>query len=259
LLFLLSLYPLDSGAGGEPRHGLSYTHIQSHHAMKKIHLLVVEDNRLLREGIITMLDKEPDIRIAAALENGGAALSVMQKMTVDAVLLNLGPEHQNNVNLVRAIKKAKPDMHVMVMDLVELQSEILELVQAGVSGFILKDATGQELLQTIRSVADGVIVLPPYLAKSLFSQIVEHGGTLTSPAERVRTTKRQRQVIGLIASGLTNKEIARQLHLSPYTVKSHVHNILEKFSLHTRVQIANQIHSADSYTAAMNTITLMEN
>jgi DNA-binding NarL/FixJ family response regulator len=227
--------------------------------MKKIHILIVEDNRLLREGIIAMLSKQPDMKIAAADEHGDAVLSVLNKLTVNVVLLNLGREHENNLHLVRMIKKNNPEASVIIMDLVEKQAEILEFVEAGVAGFILKDATVKVFLRTIRMVADGVIVLPPYLAKSLFSQIIQHAGKLTNPAafaDAVRTTKRQRQVIELIANGLTNKEIARQLHLSPYTVKSHVHNILEKLSFHTRVQIANHVHTADAYVSAMNTLTV---
>jgi len=131
------------------------------------------------------------------------------------------------------------------MDLIPLQADVLEFVEAGVSGFILKDANEKDLYETIRSVNQGLKVLPTHLMGSLFSQIVEHainGSTTSVIIESVRMTKREKQVIELIAEGFTNKEIAQTLHLSTYTIKSHVHNILEKLAIHTRVQIANYAH-----------------
>jgi DNA-binding NarL/FixJ family response regulator len=146
------------------------------------------------------------------------------------------------------------------MDLIPLQADILEFVQAGVSGFILKDANVAEFFKTIRSVYQGARVLPSHLTGSLFSQIVEHAINGSKPSvidESVRLTKRERQVIELIADGATNKEIAQKLHLSTYTVKSHVHNILEKLALNTRVQIAKHVHFSDTYKAAINTTSLI--
>ena len=126
----------------------------------------------------------------------------------------------------------------------------LNLSRAGVSGFILKDANIAEFYKTIRSVYKGEEVLPPHLTGSLFSQIVENAILTTKPsviAESVLMTKRERQVIELISDGKSNKEIAQALHVSTYTVKSHVHNILEKLALNTRLQIANYAHLSGSY------------
>ncbi|HLP17933.1 MAG TPA: response regulator transcription factor [Bacteroidota bacterium] len=230
--------------------------------MKKIHILVVEDNRLLRERISTMLASESDIKVTAALDNGETLLRMLDTTNADVVLLDLGLGNHENLRLVRAIKKSRPAIFIIVMDLIENQSLLLEYVQAGVVGFILKDATAREVVHTIRSVAGGVTVFPPHLAASLFSQSMMQRGRFRGVeafGEAGRTTKRQRQVIDLIATGLTNKEIARTLHLSPYTVKSHVHNILEKFSLHTRVQIANHVRKTDPYAGVFTTLTLFEN
>ena len=114
-------------------------------------------------------------------------------------------------------------------------------------------------MKTIRSVYQGHQVLPPHLTGSLFSQIVEHaihGAKPSAIIESIRMTKREKQVIELIANGDTNKEIAQKLHLSTYTVKSHVHNILEKLALHTRVQIAN-VHLSESYKTAIDATSLI--
>ena len=149
---------------------------------------------------------------------------------------------------------------VKVMDLIPLQADVFEFVGAGVSGFILKDASITEFLKTIRTVNQGIKVLPTHLTGSLFSQIIEHAINGSQPAvidESTRMTKREKQVIELIATGDTNKDIAQKLHLSTYTIKSHVHNIFEKLALHTRVQIANQAHHIDAYNTAIDNTSLI--
>ncbi|MCJ7553979.1 MAG: response regulator transcription factor, partial [Ignavibacteriaceae bacterium] len=176
------------------------------------------------------------------------------------VLLDLGLRSQNSLQVVKLIKEHFQKTKIIVMDLIPLQADVFEFVQAGVSGFILKDANIAEFYKTIRSVYQGAQVLPPHLTGSLFSQIVEHAINGFKPSvivESVRMTKRERQVIELIADGSTNKEIAQKLHLSTYTVKSHVHNILEKLALHSRVQIAKHAHLSESYKTAIDTTSLI--
>jgi len=228
--------------------------------MKKIRILLIEDNRLLRDGIASMVKKQPDMHIVATVGNGENILLMMGKLKSNIVLLDLGLRSQNSLQVVKLIKKHFQETKIIVMDLIPLQADIFEFVQAGVSGFILKDANVTEFFKTIRSVYQGARVLPPHLTGSLFSQIVEQAISGSKPstiAGAVRMTKRERQVIELIADGFTNKEIAQKLHLSTYTVKSHVHNILEKLSLHTRVQIAKYTHVSDSYKTAIDATSLI--
>ena len=214
--------------------------------MKKIRLILIEDNRLLREGIYAMLKKEPDINVVAAFGDGESDLgsNKISGLKPDIVLLDLGLPSQNSLELVKSLIVESPATKVIVMDIIPIQEDILRFVEAGVSGFILKDATVAEFLKTIRSVAGGEKVLPSNLTESLFSQIIDSGvKEMSHPKliQSVKMTKREREIVSLIAEGLANKEIAFKLNLSIYTVKSHVHNILEKMALNTRVQIA--IHS----------------
>jgi DNA-binding NarL/FixJ family response regulator len=216
--------------------------------LKKIRLLIIEDNRLLREGINAMLKKEPDIDILAAFGDRDFALDKIRKLKPNIVLLDLGLANQNSLLLVKSMKSEYPEIKVIVMDLFPIEQDVLQFVEAGVSGFILKDATISEFNKTIRSVASGDKVLPPTMAGSLFSQIIEYGikelGS-TKLIQSVRMTKREREIVELIAEGLANKEIALRLNISIYTVKSHVHNILEKMALNTRVQIAIYAHTEE--------------
>jgi DNA-binding NarL/FixJ family response regulator len=218
--------------------------------LKKIKILLIEDNRLLRDGIASMLKKQSDMQVVATVGNGENILLMIGKHKPNIILLDLGLRNQNSLQIVKLSKEHFPAVKIIVMDLIPLQADVFEFVQAGVSGFILKDANVAEFFKTIRSVYEGAQVLPPHLTGSLFSQIVEHAISAAKPSvivESVNMTKRERQVIELIADGATNKEIAQKLHLSTYTIKSHVHNILEKLALNTRVQIAKHAHLTNSY------------
>ncbi|RPI71424.1 MAG: DNA-binding response regulator, partial [Ignavibacteriales bacterium] len=193
--------------------------------------------------------------------NGENIMNIMKKHKPNIILLDLGLRNRSSLRLVKMIKKDFNDSKIIMMDLIPLQADVFEFVRAGVSGFMLKDISVKEFLKTIRSVFKGTKVLPPNLTGSLFSQIVEHavnGETTSAIIESVRMTKRERQVIELIADGNTNKEIAQTLHLSTHTVKSHVHNILEKLSLSTRVQIAKHAHLSDTYKKVIDTTSLLE-
>ena len=214
--------------------------------MTKIRVLLVEDNRLLREGLTAMLNEQPDIEVVAAFGNGKeAVLKGTQELKPQIVLVDLGLKGQNSLQLVELIKKESSEMKVIVMDLIPVQADVVEFVREGVSGFIVKDATFEDFVGTIRSVAAGASVLPPSLTGSLFSQIIEKVAR-DRVIESVRMTKREREVVELIAEGLSNKEIAQRLNIATYTVKSHVHNILDKLALHTRLEVASYVHTQGS-------------
>lgn len=231
--------------------------------MKKIRLLLIEDNRLLREGIMELLKKYGDTQVTAALGTNESILQRIRRFKPHVMLIDLGLRSQNSLQLVKTVTRDGGPTRVIVMDLIPTQADVLEFVRAGVSGFILKDATIEDFLHTIRSVAQGAKVLPSAMTGSLFSQIIEHAfnGATRPPTklmESVRMTRRERQVMDLVSEGMSNKEIAERLNLSSYTVKSHVHNILEKLALHTRVQIAGVVHSSKAVQEAANTISLIE-
>ena len=228
---------------------------------KNIKILLIEDNRLLREGIAALIKKQTDMSVVTTIGNGENILLLIGKLKPNIMLLDLGLRSQNSLQIVKLVKSNFPLTKIIVMDLIPLQEDVFKFVQAGASGFMLKDISVEEFLKTIRSVFDGAQVLPPHLTGSLFSQIINHainGLTNTVINDSVQMTKRERQVIELIANGDTNKEIAQKLHLSTYTVKSHVHNILEKLALNTRVQIAKHAHLSDQYKTTIDTTSLLD-
>ena len=230
--------------------------------MKKIKIFVIEDNRLLLNGIVSMINEQKDLKVIAAINDREDTLLKIFKLKPDLVLIDLGLRTQNSLEVVKSVRQKSADMKIIVMDLMPVQSDILDFVKAGASGFILKNAMVHDFLKTIRSVVAGEKVLPPHMTNSLFTQIVERavnsGNRDPNLMNAVRMTKRERQVIELIADGMTNKEIGQILHLSPFTVKSHVHNILEKMTLHTRVQIAKYVHTNEEFKDTADSVSLLD-
>jgi len=212
---------------------------------KKIRLLLIEDNRLLRDGLASMLDGHKDIKVVAASGNGENSILKIHKLKPNVILLDLGLRSQNSLHVVETVKKEFPQAKVIVMDLAPAQGDVLQFVKAGASGFILKDATLDDFVATIRSVAEGGNVLPPILSESLFSQIIEHAvdSGRTNLNKAIRMTKREQEVVRLISDGLSNREIGNRLHIATHTIKSHVHNIMEKLALHTRLEVANYAYT----------------
>ncbi|MBN2011048.1 response regulator transcription factor [candidate division KSB1 bacterium] len=213
--------------------------------MEKIRILLIEDNRLLREGIAIMLEKHGEFEVIATAENGDTLHELKRlNKNPDVVLLDLGLHNEDSFKLMEFLKKELPETRIIAMDILPEQEDLREFVEAGGSGFILKDASIEDFFHTIKQVVYGEKVLPPLLTVSLFSQIVENSMQTgkTDVNNAIRLTNREREIVDLISDGLSNKEIAARLHIATFTVKSHVHNILEKLTLSTRLQVAAFAH-----------------
>ncbi|TVP76230.1 MAG: DNA-binding response regulator [Gemmatimonadales bacterium] len=206
-----------------------------------IQVALIEDNRLVREALLSVLNRAEGIRATAEAPNGH---DLLLKGQPDVVLLDLGLENGDSLRVAKKVLKEFPKARVVVMDLFPAHEELQEFVSAGVSGFIMKDARLEVVLDTIRSVASGMKVLPDEMTSTLFSEIarnvVARGGS--SHTDGVMLTPREQEVIGAIARGMSNKAIARELHISVHTVKSHLRNIMDKLALHSRLQLATYVH-----------------
>jgi DNA-binding NarL/FixJ family response regulator len=176
----------------------------------------------------------------------------VRELTPHVVLLDATMDNGDTSRFVQTIRSTSPTARVIVMDLLAGPEDVIEFVKAGANGFVMKDATLDDLVRTIRSVAQGADVVPSALTGTLLSHIAQHVVARPIPGveQAVRMTKRERQIMDLIAEGLSNKEIAQRLNIATYTVKSHVHNILEKLALHSRLQIAAYTHKAGGLPAA---------
>jgi DNA-binding NarL/FixJ family response regulator len=214
-------------------------------SIPKIRVLLIEDNRILREGIAAMIKSQRDVATVAVSDGREDTLAKARAAKPHVVLMDLSLDSQNSLDIVQSVKKDFPDIKVIGMGLSPTQMDILEFVQAGAKGFVLKNASPEDMLKTIRAVAGGETVLPYSMTGSLFTQVTEHA---LSKGKRnlnndIRMTQREKEIIALIVDGMSNKQIALKLNVATFTVKSHVHNILEKLAFHSRLQIA--MHAQD--------------
>ena len=203
-----------------------------------ISVALIEDNRLLREGMTVLLNKSPELKVVASTSTEDR--SMLSGVNPEVILLDLGLEDGDSLHVAESVRATLPESRIIVMDLLPVREDIMEFVQAGVAGFIMKDATLEDLVNTIRSVANGAHELQPPGPSTLFSEIARCAVSNGRPEalKAVRMTPQEREVINLIAEGLENKEIAGRLHASIHAVKGHVRNIMEKLALHSRLQIA---------------------
>jgi DNA-binding NarL/FixJ family response regulator len=210
----------------------------------RISVVVIEDNRLLRDGLTTLLATQADFQVVASAEDADAGLLHVREAKPHVVLVDAFLGSHDSHQLVESLRQAAPATRVVVMDLLPVQEDFGAFIKAGASGFILKDATVDDFVATIRSVAGGVDIVPRALTGRLLSLVAEHAIVRRTPAllGAMRMTTREQEITALIADGLSNKEIAQRLNIATYTVKSHVHNILEKLALHTRLEIAAHAH-----------------
>jgi DNA-binding NarL/FixJ family response regulator len=217
-------------------------------AKAPIALVLIDDNRLLREGIAAMIQSQPGFKVLAASADANEALEKVRVAKPDIVLLDLGLEDHDSLSLTATVHSEVPEARVIVMGFMSLQEDVADFVRAGASGFIMKNASFEVFFDTIRAVAAGAEVLPEALTNSLFSQIANNAarGSKVKLMEAVRLTNRERQVIDLLGEGLSNKKIATRLHIAVHTVKSHVHNVLEKLALHSRLEVAAFTHAGGS-------------
>lgn len=205
-----------------------------------ISLVIIDDNSLVREGLSLLLREQPGFSILAAAADIDEALLKVRAAMPHVVLVDFSLGDNDSLLLTRTLCSDVPDTKVIVMGILPVQDDVAEFVRAGAAGFVMKDASLERFLETIRSVASGLKVLPTELTGSLFTQIalrtVRKIGVQS--LEAVRLTQREKQVVDLIGEGLSNKEIAARLHVAVHTVKSHVHNVLEKLALHSRLEVA---------------------
>lgn len=199
-----------------------------------IKVLIVDDHAVVREGLRTYLQLEDHVTVVGEAANGREALALAERLRPDVVLMDLQMPEMDGVAATRAIKERLPAAHVVVLTSFTDDQHVLPAIRAGATGYLLKDASAEELLQAIEAAARGQARLHPMVARKLMEQVTTPSG----PRAVDQLTPRELEVLRLIARGLSNKEIARELVTSERTVKGHVSNILAKLGLADRTQAA---------------------
>jgi DNA-binding NarL/FixJ family response regulator len=200
-----------------------------------ISVLVVDDQTLVRAGFVRLLESEPGIEVAGEAADGLAALEVARRTRPDVVLMDIRMPRLDGLQATARLLATSPAPRVVVLTTFDLDEYVFDALRAGASGFLLKDAPPDELIHAVRVVADGEALLSPSVTRRLIQEFA------STPAPRgddrlVRLTPRERDVLSLIATGLSNAEIAARLYLGESTVKTHVTAILTKLDLRDRVQ-----------------------
>ena len=202
---------------------------------KSIRVFIADDNRLLREGLVSMLMEQKDMIVVGSAESGSKTLELINELRPDVALVDIGMPDKDGLDITRTLHKDLPAVKVIILGMPDLTNEIMACIEAGATGYILKEASFEYLVESIRSVNRGESFCSPRMAASLFSRIAELAGERI-PESSVKLTPREVEIVNKIAEGLPNKEIASQLYIEEQTVKNHVHNILDKLQLHNRLE-----------------------
>jgi len=200
-----------------------------------IRVLVADDQSLVRAGFRRLLADEPDIDVVAEADNGVEAVDKASRFAPTVVLMDIRMPQLDGIAATRRILEAEPAARILILTTFDLDEYVYEALRAGASGFVLKDDPPEQLLAAIRTVAAGDALLSPAVTKRVIAQFARVPRP-TPPRELDELTSREREIFRLIADGLSNAEIGRELHISETTVKTHVTHVFQKLNVRDRVQ-----------------------
>lgn len=202
-----------------------------------ITVLLVDDQELMRMGLRMIIDAHPDLEVIAETGNGKDAVAEVKRSSPDVVLMDIRMPVLDGIAATQQIVDSGCDSRVLVMTTFDLDEHVLGALQAGASGFLLKDTPPEDLVSAIRVVAAGDAVVSPKITRRLLDRFLT-GETAPAPEPEVlnQLTEREREVLELVATGRSNLEIGAELHLSEATVKTHVGRVLAKLGVRDRVQ-----------------------
>jgi DNA-binding NarL/FixJ family response regulator len=205
-----------------------------------IRVLLADDQTLVRSGFRELLERTDDIEVIGEVADGAAAIERVRAERPDVVLMDIRMPVMDGLEATRAIAGDPPlsEVRVIMLTTFDLDEYVFEALHAGASGFLLKDVEPDDLRNAVRVVAGGDALLSPSVTRQLISEFVSQPGhDRHAPSELEELTEREREVLGLIAAGLTNAEIAERLIISPATAKTHVSRILLKLDARDRAQL----------------------
>jgi DNA-binding NarL/FixJ family response regulator len=202
--------------------------------MEPIRILIVEDQTLMRQGMRTILDLEPGLRVVGEAADGEAGVRMALDLRPDVILMDVQMPRLNGIEAIAAICAVWPEARVIILTTFSRDDYVFQGVRAGAVGFLLKDAPVEDLIQTIRRVCGGEVFIQPEIASRLLRELISPRAMLIEPL-----SEREREVLVLLAQGHSNREIAERLVLAEGTVKNHVSNILAKLQAENRTQAAD--------------------
>jgi DNA-binding NarL/FixJ family response regulator len=207
-------------------------------AAEPIRVLVVDDHALFRRGLEMVLAQEPDIEVVGEAADGAEALVMARELAPDIVLMDVRMPRRSGIEACLAIKDSVPSAKIVMLTISDEEADLYEAIKAGASGYLLKEISIDEVADAIRAVHGGQSLISPAMASKLlteFATMIKRSDERSQvPAPRL--TDRELEVLKLVARGLNNRDIAKELFISENTVKNHVRNILEKLQIHSRME-----------------------
>lgn len=202
-------------------------------ADERIRILIADDHAVVRRGLVMVLRLEPDFEVVGEAENGVEAVELAQQLQPDLVLLDLVMPEMDGEQALLVLRQVAPEVRVLILSGVELDDRVLDLLAAGVDGYVMKDVEPDILTQAIRTVARGEAYLHPTLARRVLERTARR---VLPPVQKIRLTPREQEVLRRMATPATYREIAEQLFVSEETIRSHAKHILNKLQQPNRAQ-----------------------
>ena len=201
--------------------------------MSKIRVLLADDHTIVRQGLRASLDSQEDIEVVGEAEDGRQAFEKTKELIPDIVVIDITMPNLNGIEATRQIKKLNPEIKVLVLTVHDNEEYIHQILQAGASGYLLKESAVTDLVSAINAVKKGGIFLSPAISKVVVKDYIRHAEEGTGDFDSLNIlTNREREVLQLIAEGHTNREVAHILKLSVKTVDVHRSHIMEKLNIH---------------------------
>jgi DNA-binding NarL/FixJ family response regulator len=212
----------------------------------KIRVLIADDHAVVRSGLRSILEHEDDIDIVGEAADGHQALESAQELLPDVILMDINMGDWDGVTATRRVRNSVPSSRVIVLTNYDEDNLVFSSIRAGASGYLLKEVSGQQLTNAIRTVADGFSLIYPSVARRVldeFGRLRVGSAPVDDDQGYSDLSPREREVLKLIASGRANKEIGNELGISERTVKTHISNIFSKLQLTDRTQAALYVHN----------------
>ncbi len=202
--------------------------------MKNIRVLLADDHMLIRDGLRKILELESHISVVGDVANGREAVELAAELCPDVVLLDINMPEMNGIEAARLIRQRQPDMAIIILTIHDDEEYVCELINAGVSGYLLKDVSSDALVESISRVCAGECVFHPAVTQKMLGEFRRMAGS--EAGQRPHLTTREQEVLEHVARGQSNREIARLLYISEKTVKNHLTSIFRKISVDDRTQ-----------------------
>ncbi len=204
---------------------------------EKIHVLIVDDHTILRAGLRMLLNAHGDIAVVGEASDGNQAIASAQRLQPDVILMDIAMPECNGIEATRQIKRLMPETRVLVLTMHENEEYLFQVLRAGASGYILKEAADTELVTAIRVVYSGRFYLSPSAQSIMVGDYLQRVRTGEERDSYSALTEREREILKLVAEGFTNNQIAERLTISPKTVDTHRTHIMDKLNLHSRAEL----------------------